>query len=166
MILVVHEPRVKAPVRWTFAVGNFDDNKNILGKKFHLTVLQATPEQTSQEPGVCTRCIMLWQLLRRGYSCLIECPSSGVGPCTFDRQSVRVWIGDIPHGHSPVSETFVQRRDFAGMFLKCSQKWQLTPDFRLPSFEKKKSEPEKRAIPYPQPFHTLTRLPPGHVTRP
>ena len=27
MILVVREPRVKAPVRWTFAVGNFDDNK-------------------------------------------------------------------------------------------------------------------------------------------
>ena len=46
MILVVHEPRVKAPVRWTFAVGNFDDNKKNLGKKFHLTVLQATPEQS------------------------------------------------------------------------------------------------------------------------
>ena len=28
-------------------MGNFDDNKKILGKKFHLTVLQATPEQLS-----------------------------------------------------------------------------------------------------------------------
>ena len=31
-------------------MGNFDDNKNILGKMFHLTVLQATPEQHLLHP--------------------------------------------------------------------------------------------------------------------
>ena len=34
MILVVHVTRVKAPFRWTFAVGNLDDNKRIWAKKF------------------------------------------------------------------------------------------------------------------------------------
>ena len=58
MVLVVHETRVKALFRWTFAVGNFDDNKKIWGKTFHLTVLQATPEQAVGHPSSPSKTIL------------------------------------------------------------------------------------------------------------
>ena len=45
MILVVHKSRVKTPFRWKFAVGILVTTKKNSGKIFHLTVLQATPEQ-------------------------------------------------------------------------------------------------------------------------
>ena len=69
-----------------------------------------------------------------------------------------VWIGGVWNGHFPESEKYLCQRP---KFPQKSWKFRRKSDFakfRAPKFEI--SEPEKNAIPYPQPFHTPTRLPP------
>ena len=66
----------------------------------------------------------------------------------FGRHSVGVWIGGEWNGDFPESKNVFQSP------LKFRRKSGFDQIFQAPNFEN--SEPEKKAIPYPQPFHTPT----------
>ena len=62
------------------------------------------------------------------------------------------------NGHFPESETYFSEAEIAGRCLKFHNSFSLL-NFRLRNL--KIQSPKKIAIPYPQPFHTPTRLSPS-----
>ena len=68
-----------------------------------------------------------------------------------------VWIGGVWNGHFPKSENIFQRPNFPGNSLKFRRKSDVC---QISGSEIWKFRARKIAIPYPQPFHTPTRLPP------
>ena len=76
---------------------------------------------------------------------------------SIGRRLVGVWIGGVWNGHFPESEKIFSEAEISRKILEILQKGRFLPNFRLRNL---KFRARKIAIPYPQPFHTPTRLPP------
>ena len=74
----------------------------------------------------------------------------------FGRHLVVVWIGGVWNGHFPESEKLFSEAEISRKMPEIPQKERFLPNFRLRNL---KIRGPKNAIPYPQPFHTPTRLP-------
>ena len=69
------------------------------------------------------------------------------------------WIGGVWNGRFSESEKYFSEAEFWRKIHRIPQQEQFLPNFRLRNV---KFQSPKNAIPYPQPFHTPTRLPPNH----
>ena len=76
----------------------------------------------------------------------------------FGRHLVGVWIGGVWNGHFPESEKYFSEAEISRKMPEIPQKERFSPNFRLRNL---KIQSPKNAIPYPQPFHTPTTLPPN-----
>ena len=74
-----------------------------------------------------------------------------------------VWIGGVWDGHFPEPEKYISVAEFSRKSLQFCRK----SDFcQISGSEIWKFRARKIAIPYPQPYHTPTRLPPSWVNQP
>ena len=82
----------------------------------------------------------------------------GASACSRPATSGGVWIGGVWNDHFPESEKYFSEAEICSQTLEIPLKERFLPDFKLRNLRKLRAR--KNAIPYPQPFHTPTRLPP------